>query len=312
MDFFCKRGEKMSQNKKECQGECGKLLDLDKNFYKTRSKMFPSGCSSICKKCIKDMIDYDNMKSIYDVLRQLDISFICKYWNKAVESKKETFGIYVTMANSLPQFEGLTWEDSVFEDKNESKNKVFDNIQNSPPKVKFEITEELIAKWGEGYEIEEYRSFERKYNMLKNHYQEKTAMHTEALITYIRYRVKEELATSGNRSKEAKEWGTMAKEAATAAKINPSQLSKSDLSDGLDTFGQLVRTVEQAVDIIPILPQFKERPHDKPDFTMWCYINYIRDLKGLPLAEYDEIYRFYEERVKEYEDRFEFLQDGDE
>lgn len=128
-------------------------------------------------------------------------------------------------------------------------------------------------------------------------------MHTEALLTYIRYRVKEEIATARDDMKSAKEWGQLAQKAAQDAKINPSQLSKSDLSDGLDTFGQLVRSVEQAVDIIPILPVFKERPQDKVDFTIWCYINYIRDLKGLPLAEYEDIYRFYDERKKEYEDR---------
>src|SRR5690606_34225780 len=101
--------------------------------------------------------------------------------------------------------------------------------------------------------------------------------------------------------KDAKDWGALAQKAAQDAKINPSQLSKSDLTDGLDTFGQLVRTVEQAVDIIPILPVFKERPQDKVDFTLLCYINYVRDLKGLPLVEYEEIYKFYEQRKKDYE-----------
>jgi hypothetical protein len=137
--------------------------------------------------------------------------------------------------------------------------------------------------------------------MLKNNYQEKTAMHTEALLTYIRYRVKEEISTAKNDMKSAKEWGQLAQKAAQDAKINPSQLSKSDLSDGLDTFGQLVRTVEQAVDIIPILPKFKEKPQDKPDFTLWCYVNYVRDLKGLPLVPYQDIYKFYDQRKKDYE-----------
>jgi hypothetical protein len=144
--------------------------------------------------------------------------------------------------------------------------------------------------------------------MLRNNYQEKTAMHTEALLTYIRYRVKEEMSTAKNDMKAAKDWGQLAQKAAQDAKINPSQLSKSDLSDGLDTFGQLVRTVEQAIDIIPILPKFKERPQDKVDFTLRCYINYVRDLKGLPLVEYKDIYGFYEARKKEFEDRFEDLE----
>jgi hypothetical protein len=173
---------------------------------------------------------------------------------------------------------------------------------------KLTITDEIINKWGYGYNNEEYKAFENKYSMLRNNYQEKTAMHTEALLTYIRYRVKEEMSTAKNDMKAAKDWGQLAQKAAQDAKINPSQLSKSDLSDGLDTFGQLVRTVEQAIDIIPILPQFKERPQDKVDFTLWCYINYVRDLKGLPLVEYKDIYGFYEARKKEFEDRFEDLE----
>ena len=92
-------------------------------------------------------------------------------------------------------------------------------------------------------------------------------MHTEALLNYIRYRVKEEIATAKGDVKEAKEWGALAKDAATAAKINPSQLSKADLSDGLSTFSELSQAVEKAVDIIPILPRFKYRPNDALDFN---------------------------------------------
>jgi hypothetical protein len=160
--------------------------------------------------------------------------------------------------------------------------------------------EELIEKWGFGYTAEELYRFERKFQMLKNNYPEKTALHTEALVTYVRYRVKEEIATSRGDVKEAKEWGALASKASQDGKLNISQLSKSDLSDGLDTFGQLVRAVEQAVDIIPILPRFKKKPQDSVDFTIWCYINYIRDMKGLPPAEYEDIYQFYEERKKSY------------
>jgi hypothetical protein len=131
-------------------------------------------------------------------------------------------------------------------------------------------------------------------------------MHTEALLTYIRYRCKEEISTAKGDVKEAKAWGELAAKAAQDAKINPSQLSKADLADGLSTFGELVRAVEQAVDIISILPKFKEKPQDKVDFTLWCYINYIRDLKGLPYCDYKDIYAFYEQRKKEYEQHTSF------
>lgn len=287
--------------------QCSKDKAKDRNFYNTDNVLYKKiGKIPVCKQCIKGLIDYNDMETVYSFLRQFDIKFDIEYWIKAEENKNDTFARYMTMANSLPQFEGTSWKDSVFE-VSKLKNDYNDVIEeNSPPPKqtqKEQISQELIVKWGEGYTNEEYRAFERKYSMLKNNYQEKTAMHTEALLTYIRYRVKEELATAKNDMKAAKDWGQLAQKAAQDAKINPSQLSKSDLSDGLDTFGQLVRSVEQAEDIIPILPQFKAKPQDKVDFTIWCYINYIRDLKSLPLASYEEIYAFYEERIKEFESR---------
>ena len=50
--------------------------------------------------------------------------------------------------------------------------------------------------------------------------------------------------------------------------------------------------VEQAVDVIPILPRFKYRPNDAVDFILWCYINYERNLNGLPEVKYSDVYKF--------------------
>jgi hypothetical protein len=187
-----------------------------------------------------------------------------------------------------------------------------DKEENNHEKAKKKMLKEfnidyLVEKWGFGYDIEEMVAFEKKYQLLKNNYPEQTSLHIEALQTYCRYRVKEEFATAKGLVKEAKDWGDLADKQAKSAKININQLSKSDLTMGLSTFGELVRMVEQSVDIIPMLPQFKEQPQDKPDFTLWCYINYVRDLKGLPPANYEDIYQFYEERKKENKERLEFL-----
>lgn len=289
--------------KKVCRA-CGKEKKVNGDnsaFYTSNSALDSDGKTSACKMCIKKQIDYEKPETIKNQLRELNRPFLPDYWLSNIQECKnkgysDYFGNYlknIQMPNS--KYKDMGWEDS--------SDKSFD--YRNPDQAEFteEITEEeIIYKWGEGYSALEYKMFERKYNMLKNNYPEKTAMHTEALLTYIRYRVKEEVATASGDSKAAKEWGTLAKDAATAAKINPSQLSKSDLSDGLDTFGQLARSVEQVVDIVSILPRFKERPQDRGDFTIWCYINYVRDLKGLPLADYSDIYKFYDERKKAYEE----------
>jgi hypothetical protein len=289
---------------KKCS-TCGEEQVLG-NFYLSESPLHLDNKIPYCKLCLRKIFDENTNpeESLMKILKLIDKPFFYHLYESAKSSSPDNiFGEYMRLV-IMPQNrgKGYTWESSVFKPKSIENNINYDESkQVITLNNQFQLTDALIDKWGDGYTPEEYKSFERKYNMLKNNYQEKTAMHTEALLTYIRYRAKEELSTAQGDSKAAKEWGTLAKDAATAAKINPSQLSKSDLTDGLDTFGQLVRSVEQAVDIIPILPRFKEKPQDKVDFTLWCYINYIRDLKGLPLVEFKEIYNFYEVRKKEYE-----------
>lgn len=299
-------GKKNNRDRKFCL-KCEKEKNTNTGFYLSNSQNHADGRYPICKLCLKNSLSLNDMESIHNTLLEMNRPFIYSIWETSIdESKKgnkDLFGTY--MKNLMLNNKSLTWKDSEFEDKAIDKES---KLSEAEP---LKISNEFINKWGEGYTDEEYRSFERKYELLKNNYQEKTAMHTEALLTYIRYRVKEELATAKGELKEASGWGDLANKAATAAKINPSQLSKSDLSDGLDTFGQLTRAVEQVEDVIEILPKYKERPQDRVDFTMWCYINYIRDMKGMPLAEYADIYNFYEERKKEYANKYEFLKEGD-
>lgn len=101
------------------------------NFYNTDNPMYEKiGKLPVCKKCIAEMIDYDDMQSIYRVLQQFDIKFDIKYWESAKESKIDTFGKYMTMANSTPQFKGTGWKDSVFAEsdkKDDVKVKVENN-----------------------------------------------------------------------------------------------------------------------------------------------------------------------------------------
>lgn len=306
------RAKPTPTQKKEC-AKC-QILRPVTDFYKDATGDYPDGLYVICKKCINAEVDVDNIETVKHQLMKLDRPFLKHLWDKtydqATSAGKSPFGIYIKNVQ-MSKLSHLRWKDG--DDykhpslHSKEVKKEIENENNEQPiyidQGTENISEDLIIKWGEGHSPVEYRSFERKYAMLKNHYVEKTAMHTEALITYIRYRVKEEIATAKGHAADAKNWGGLAKEAAQAAKINPAQLSQADLTDGLDSFGQLARQVEQAVDIIDILPEFIEQPKDKVDFTILCYINYERHLNGLPLVEYKDIYEFYEERKKDLENK---------
>ena len=275
-----------------------------KDYYVSYNPIHQSGRIPYCKKCLKKMIsdEFGNviLDKVKNTLQLIDKPFLYNIWRSSLEDKMDAFGCYMKNL-AMVQYRNLGWVDSKILPEIENQLN-YENVAVSQHENKsnFIITEEIIDKWGIGYKPEEYQAFEKKYLFLKNNYTEKTNMHTEALLNYIRYRVKEELATAKSDVKEAKEWGALAKDAATAAKINPSQLSKADLSDGLSTFSELSQAVEKEVDIIPILPRFKYRPNDALDFNIWCYVNYVRDMKGLPLCEYSDVYSFYDRRKEDY------------
>lgn len=168
----------------------------------------------------------------------------------------------------------------------------------------FVVTEDIIRLFGEGYTKNEYRKMYNKYENLKLNYSIQTNLHQEALATYVRFKVKEEDATAKGDVAEAMKWYNAAQSAAENGKLTPKQLSESDLHGGINSFSEIFKAVEQAVDIIPILPSFKFRPNDALDFTIWCYINYARDLQGLPQCSYEDVYKFYDKKKQEYIDQY--------
>lgn len=171
--------------------------------------------------------------------------------------------------------------------------------------IEFTPTPEMIELFGDGYEDPLiYKKMYEKYEKLKLNYTLQTNLHQEALATYVRFKVQEEISTADGDVTAAKKWYDAAMGAAESAKLTPKQLTQSDLQGGLNSFSEIFKAVEQAVEVIPILPRFKFRPNDALDFNIWCYINYIRDLQGLPSCEYEDVYKFYDKKKQEYLDQY--------
>lgn len=164
----------------------------------------------------------------------------------------------------------------------------------------FEITDEIVELFGDGYSKSEYKKMYEKYEKLKLNYTLQTNLHQEALATYVRFKVREEMATAEGNIDEAKKWYDAAQNAAASGKLTPKALTAADLQKGMNSVSELIKAVEQATDVIKILPQFKYRPNDSPDFTIMCYVNYERDLNGQPQVPYEDIYAFYDKKKKEY------------
>lgn len=158
---------------------CSKSKEKNTNYYNTSNKIYANTKKiPLCKTCIKNMVDYDDMETVYSILRQFDIMFDIECWESAVESKMDTIGRYMSMANSLSQFRETGWKDSIFKSTNENlsidiKNKN-DNKRNievieneSPVVINNRDRDDVIRMLGfDPFEHENPRDRNQLYNRL--------------------------------------------------------------------------------------------------------------------------------------------------
>lgn len=227
----------------------------------------------------------DKAKSYSDAEKE---GFIHQNSNRTKKEKDEILNRYSHLINQCLQ------NNKTQHMSKQNQNKHYSNIDN------FEVTDNIKDLFGDGYTTVEYKKMYEKYEKLKLNYTLQTNLHQEALATYVRFKVKEEMATAAGNVDEAKKWYDAAQNAASNGKLTPKQLSAADLQKGVNSFSELTLAIEQATDVINILPKYKTQPHDSPDFNIYCYISYARKLKGLPPIEYKDIYKFYDDKMEEY------------
>lgn len=315
---------KVQQGQKECCN-CHKQKKFSE-FYQATNPQISSGGGvvNVCRSCVKkESVNKDgtlNVEKFKQMLMLMDKAYAPSVVDSAIDEtktaietgagRKDLIGNYLKNLN-LSQFSKISFLDSIAmldkgntyistavttaEKKQKEKEEVYVKHVDD-----FVVTDDLLDLFGEGYTKTDYRLMKTKYNKLKQNYTMPTNLHEEALATYVRFKVKEEQATVAGNVGEADKWNKAAQEAADKGKLTPKQLTQADLQGGLNSFSELFKAVEQANELIPILPKFKYRANDAPDFIIWCYINYERNLNGLPEVEYEDIYKFYDRKKIEY------------
>lgn len=296
-------------NKKELVrcNQCNKDKRPDE-FYKNYTN--ESGYSFLCKECfLKSCLDDDGklekdkmIKSLQRIDRPFVESLFIKNANK-YSDPKTIIGFYLKDI-SLKQFKNSTFKDSLFENSSE---KVSINNQSISDKDRYVISDEdrsrLIDKWGDFTDMELVK-FERKYQTMSKSYQILSQMHEESLINVCRLEVFYTTALKEKNAAEIKLFGEQLAKAKQEAKLNPNQLSKNDLSaTGANSFGEIVRLVSKRDGICKLPLKYLEKPNDKIDYAIYQFIAYERALHGLPEVPYSEIYKWYIDDIKKYEER---------
>ncbi|WP_291566952.1 MULTISPECIES: hypothetical protein [unclassified Clostridium] len=229
--------------------ECNKKL-AETNFYNSKSPLFPNGKVNICKNCIKEMIDYSDMETIYAVFRILDIPFFYNRWEEACrKTPKNPFGNYIRMANSgLNEFKGARWKDSAFKEEKSNHDEIQDiykieDIEKDLLKD-FKPTKEMLIKWGTKYNPEQYIKLENFYTemMEKNNIETPQDMDYLKKISVISMKIDEEL--EAGHYAQAKQLGDLFSKYMADSKFRAMDKTDADKTGGIRNFSTIYAEVE--------------------------------------------------------------------
>lgn len=293
------------------------------NFYTSTGHGNKVRQVRICRECIRKMTDeffeqYENVehvlilmclytnciyrKDVADIaiknlkMNEQDPCMIYTYYRAELSTKqsgmlatdKDTFE-YSNFSGNIFRF--VTPEDNVpeayFEDQNEGE------------QVEFSVRKgkQLVNKWGAGFTPEEYKKMEDLYNELSKFKSKKSnIIQQNALVEYVRLKIKLDGAIGKGDLKDIEKWQNMADKAAKNAGIKLDQLTAEDFGEGVDSWTSLVELVEEYDSVVPQMPKVKKMCYDDIDFIIWQVINYGRRLMELPEIEYEDIWKFIDEK----------------
>ncbi len=270
---------------------CG-MTKKSSEFY-VSSSVFNAGTGRVqyCKSCCVSMscdkngnVEIDSLKN---VLQKIDKPFLPNVLQSAYEEAKKSdqnpVTLYFKNINSLHQYNDLTWRDSVKDSKNAELDDIDDDCGD------FEITKDMIIKWGKGFDPEQYMMLEDLYQNLYNSYDIDNRSQEEYLKTACLYQLRNIEAIRGGNSSEAKKWGELFDSYMASGKLKPNQLSEADKMGGVTNFATFFQYIEKSNDFIPTFPDILL---DDIDYSIFMFINYNRTLLGLPEITLGEVKNF--------------------
>jgi hypothetical protein len=275
-----KRNSPTPQPKKQCQGTCGKEKSHT-FFFKVDSPMFPDGMINICRDCVRDSVNIDNVEQVIGFLRQIDKPFYQDEWDKALagRDKKHPIGAYMQKL-ALQQYKGKTFNDS---DGVDGVGKVDLSSINAPDTIEtnngkiIEYSDDLVSKWGIGYSKLEYLQLEKFYQDTRATHEINTPAHVDSL-TQLAY-----LTIDRNRLRQERDWGNYTKLSKTiddmqkSAGFRPVDRQGIDDATGMRSFSQIFEEVEKKGFRKPPPPKFDE---DIVDAMIVSLANYYHRLVG--------------------------------
>lgn len=294
-----RRTTKEEKPKKQCQGKCGRLRPHT-FFFKVDSPMFPDGMINICRDCVREQVDVENMEQVIGFLRQIDKPFIQSYWDEALQSKNHPLGEYVRKVNSLSQMKGKNFDNSDGINGvgkiDLSSAKIPDSVENVKGEI-IEYSDGLVNKWGIGYKKDEYLKMEKFYQDMRLTHEIHTPVHVNKLMELAYLQIESARLRQERDIPNYTKLATAIEKMEQSAGFRPVDRQGIDDATGIRSFSQVWEEVEKKGWRKPPTVVFDEDIVDAMIISLANYYNRLvgkQILSELPDEIKDELDAFYE------------------
>ncbi len=287
---------------------CGDWYKADTGFY--QDKAYATGRYPICKQCLMSMVEQrkrpsdkpnETKESVQRVLRMMNRVYDDDFYEQCIagaldktkeKNRSSPFATYITAISSLPNWQGKTWDDSIFEDGGEIK----EETKRKPRK-------EMRKIFGAGFSDEDYLFLQDQYD----DWCARTQVDSKSQQTYI-VRICCKLLEIWKAQRQGDDTSKMDESLnrlMEAAKLQPKQNVDNAATDSL-TFGQLIEKWEQEKPIPEPTEEFKDADGIGKYIRVW-FTGWLSKALGLKAnvftKEYDdEISKYTVKREERYED----------
>lgn len=235
------------------------------------------GRLAICKTCLDELVDMNDVKSLIEIMRRIDRPFIKSEYEASITANKP-FGEYMRRL-AMRQNRGMTYEDSQFDDSlSKYKAKTADELDKKikvEDVISFKATPEIIARWGSGYSESDLFQLEQFFKEMKDANDITTPQHLESLKLTCKLNFKQNKALDEGDFTAFKHLNTQYNTVLKDSGFRPIDRQSSGEASGIRTFSQIWEEIERDGFIEPYPYQEKQ---DIVDKTIMYTGNYTRKL----------------------------------
>lgn len=239
------------QPRKQLELTCASCGDLKKSseYYISYNPIHSTNRIPYCKSCLRKMICDENgivtLDKLYSTLQLIDRPFLYDIWKSSIENVRgiDPFSDYMKNLQMV-QFRNLGWKDSKMLPEIEQQLN-YDSTNKQVSNLHFDVTQEMILKWGSKYDPEDYYDLEQFYNDMQrtNNIETTQDMIYLKKLAIISLKMDKELE-DGNYD-EAKKLGDLFSKYMADSKFRAMDKTEADKTGGIRNFSSIYAEVEK-------------------------------------------------------------------